>query len=321
MWDTIEQMYRDGVSLTKIVKQMRVDYPKSNAYPEKISKFLKSKGHKVINRQNQVSITDDFAKQLLDSGMSLAKIGQAYSLGPDTLAKRLKKIGYNIVNKQNERGIIHNIFNSIDSEEKAYWFGFISGDGCIISGNNSVEVTLQLADKDHLVKLKNFIKANNDFTYNTRTNSIRYSFSSKEIRADLITKGCTQKKSLTLKRPNCIPSDLIKHYIRGYFDADGCITFTKNTKNLYVPVLSIISTEDILLFIKEKTSIPTGKIRLANKKGSVLCKEVGFYGKSAIDFLELIYENSNIHLDRKYSRYKTLKENNYAVQDRNILNY
>ena len=40
-------------------------------------------------------------------------------------------MGYNIVNKQNLLRIDENIFDNIDSEEKAYWLGFIFADGCI----------------------------------------------------------------------------------------------------------------------------------------------------------------------------------------------
>ena len=39
--------------------------------------------------------------------------------------------------------------------------------------------------------------------------------------------GCTPRKSLTLKFPDrdiFKSSDLIRHFIRGYFDGDGCFS-------------------------------------------------------------------------------------------------
>ena len=41
--------------------------------------------------------------------------------------------------------------------------------------------------------------------------------------------GCTPRKSLTLKFPDIKifkSKDLIRHFIRGYFDGDGCISFS-----------------------------------------------------------------------------------------------
>ena len=49
----------------------------------------------------------------------------------------------------------------------------------------------------------------------------------------LISYGCTPKKSLTLKFPDISifkNMDLIRHFIRGYFDGDGSV-FISNEKH------------------------------------------------------------------------------------------
>ncbi len=42
---------------------------------------------------------------------------------------------------------------------------------------------------------------------------------------DLIGHGATIRKSLTLTFPTHLDEKLIKHFLRGYFDGDGCINY------------------------------------------------------------------------------------------------
>lgn len=60
--------------------------------------------------------------------------------------------------------------------------------------------------------------------------------------------GCTPKKSLVLQFPKeSIFKDksLIRHFIRGYFDGDGC--FTRHICHTIVsPVVSILGTKEFL---------------------------------------------------------------------------
>ena len=48
----------------------------------------------------------------------------------------------------------------IDTEEKAYWLGFIAADGCIGTNRNTIRVDLKIADKSHLEKLRTSISGN-----------------------------------------------------------------------------------------------------------------------------------------------------------------
>lgn len=51
--------------------------------------------------------------------------------------------------------------------------------------------------------------------------------------------GLTNNKSYNAFIPEQqIPNDLIRHYIRGYFDGDGCIFYNKTHSGLYVSVVT-----------------------------------------------------------------------------------
>ena len=57
-----------------------------------------------------ISISDEEAMKLLDSGKSLEYICKTFGGSPECLSKRLKKKGYKIINRQNERNTNHSIF-------------------------------------------------------------------------------------------------------------------------------------------------------------------------------------------------------------------
>src|SRR5690606_8445162 len=52
---------------------------------------------------------------------------------------------------------------------------------------------------------------------------VRLNLNSKKMYNDLLDKGITPRKSLTLKPPKNVPKDLVRHWIRGYFDGDGSV--------------------------------------------------------------------------------------------------
>lgn len=75
----------------------------------------------------------------------------------------------------------------------------------------------------------------------------RFAVSNKKLVSDLIKLGCVPCKSLILTFPNkeiFKTDDLVKHFIRGYFDGDGCISYSSN--KYYKPRCSILGTRSIL---------------------------------------------------------------------------
>lgn len=276
---------------------------------------------KIIRNQYSIlPITDEEAISLLENNWSLSKISKVYNICSNSLSKRLKKKSYIIINKQNERGTNHNVFETIDTEEKAYWLGFLYADGSIHSKTNQIELSLKESDFSHLEKFKLFIGAQNKIIYREKTKSYRYCFFSKKIRKDLINLGCFPRKTEKLTFPN-LTNDLLKlSFIRGYFDGDGCLTYKKTKKDKLYPLIGVIGTENILKNILKFFNLDKN-LYLANKKENSSNKifEFKLGKKDSIYFLEKIYEDSKIHLDRKYNKFFIFKQNNYAVLDKKLL--
>ena len=193
------------------------------------------------------------------------------------------------------------IFNSIDTEEKAYWLGFLYADGSVSKSRYAIELTLQERDCGHIVKFKNFIGLDNKISYRGKQKAYRYCFADKTIHTDLISKGCVPTKSLIVKFPSeeQVPNNQIRHFIRGYFDGDG--TLYKDKYERWG--CGFIGTKSMIDGILDKVPEISGN-KIHDNHGNVLCLRYFFAGEyKMVSFLNYIYKGSTIYLDRKYNKY------------------
>lgn len=101
-----------------------------------------------------------------------------------------------------------------------------------------------------------------------------------------------------------MPKIYIRDFIRGYFDGDGCFTYDRKNKNNIVPVISMIGTLEFLSSIKsilDKSNIKSSIINDSRFKNNT--KILSISNTDSMKFLQYIYENSIIYLDRKYKRF------------------
>ena len=202
------------------------------------------------------------------------------------------------------------MFDSIDTEEKAYWLGFLYADGNIHSTMNIVTLNLKDSDYNHLEKFKLFLKASNNIIKTTiKVNNKEYSvckFSvcDKHFKNTLINLGCFPKKSLILKFPTLSifkEYNLVYHFIRGYVDGDGCLTFSRNGRLN----LSILGTKEFLEGICNIFPNMFASIRKI-KRLQTNVYTISNCGKNADEVTYKLYHNSTIYLDRKYDRFAVL---------------
>lgn len=141
-------------------------------------------------------------------------------------------------------------FHHIDSEEKAYWLGFMYADGYVTG--SVMGVKLHIKDIDHLQKFREDIQSQHTIgTYVMKSgfanaNGTPYcslTIKDKQLVQDLNDCGVTYNKSKTLVFPteDVVPSHLIHHFIRGYFDGDGSVYASSAT-----PSISFEGTKEFL---------------------------------------------------------------------------
>lgn len=214
-----------------------------------------------------------------------------------------------------------NYFENINNEEKAYWLGFIAGDGYIIRNERQAELGIELneIDYDHLKKFNKCLKGNVEVKFRQRKDSRTLNnykmclirFYSWKLVDDLIKLGIIPNKSLVIKFPN-ISSKFYIPFLRGYFDANGSLCLNKKRESLQCDFCSgsiemIESIRKILFELEINSYITYEKeskaIRL-NIKGL----------NNSYNFCKLLYENSKIYLDRKYNKFYRLCEENHIVE-------
>lgn len=259
--------------------------------------------------------------------ISLTKMAEREGTTRQTLAKYFKGIGIEVINKQNKSKFNEHIFDVIDTEEKAYWLGFIFADGYIGStpieeNKKSVynfELSLQLLDVDHLNKFKEFLSYEKNVVCDDHR--CRLMVANKHFWNILNNYGCTPRKSLTLKFPSenifiesdkYSKEDLIRHFIRGYFDGDGCLSRHKyiNTVSLHVEVLG---TEEFLDEIsKYSNSIATLK---HDKRHTNATYSLEYSKEQGTKFINYLYQNANIYLDRKFKLYEFFKNGSRSIEE------
>ena len=192
-------------------------------------------------------------------------------------------------------------FSTIDTEEKAYWLGFISADGNVSKTMKNMRINLNIKDKAHLEKFRESISGNQPIKESIRekNHSVYIDMNSKKICSDLQKYGVTPNKSLTLNvHFDLIPQQLIHHFIRGYFDGDGSINLYTRPPYFYEEwELSFISTEKMLLFFQKQFGI-SHKLYSCGKN-----YRFGYRSKKDIESaIHYMYDDATIFLDRKYEK-------------------
>ena len=204
-------------------------------------------------------------------------------------------------------------FQEIDTEEKAYWLGFLMADGCVTRNSPSgkdciLAVVLKNDDKCHLKKFLNCIES--DYQIKEKTISDKRGFetvrcsikiTSTTMCDDLIKNGIIPRKTGKEIIPK-LKKDLIRHFVRGFFDGDGSISYAKATESWLISFCGSSKTmidglidifNDMNVNIKPQTldsySIPF-YILQTRKKDNV---------KKLIEYM---YSDATVYLDRKYSR-------------------
>lgn len=221
--------------------------------------------------------------------------------------------------KYGKYSVNQDYFKVINNEWKAYWLGFLYADGCNRINKRGTKneyilmTSLCVADFGHLEKLNNSLQSNNPIKeHDIKLNgniykSAKLTICNKEICLDLNVLGCTPRKSLTLEFPteDKLPKHLIRHFIRGYFDGDGCIHINLEKRTV---VANILGTYDMLYSIN-KILCEELKMeeRLIKQKKDNKAYDFAINGLTNINnFYKYLYKDCNIYLERKLKKFDTL---------------
>ena len=232
----------------------------------------------------------------------------------------------------------NNELRVIDTQEKAYLLGFMYGDGCIssykVEGGRirySTKISISKIDEDLIFSLKkHFLFFNlNSFDYVKYNPNCGKQTSiakeSKELYNDLLLNGVYPRKSYEnkdkLHMPNINP-ELISHFIRGFFDADGSVYIRKNRPNLITIEFSSVAREFIYEINSYLKNIHINSWRIRDRhpsKGRQTCYLLSYINTSDIlKLIDFMYKDANISLKRKADKCLNYVPVN-KVLDRNMI--
>jgi len=208
-----------------------------------------------------------------------------------------------------------NYFSIIDTDEKAYFLGFIYGDGCNYPEKNLLSITSSKDDKEHLQKMLSLIspdKSVKTFKTHLGNQNINMEIWNKQISQDLIKLGAIKAKTKIITFPYFLEPKLYKSFIRGIFDADGCFSYydiiSHNKYKSTICEFSISSTksicESINSILNNEIQIPIRKLKVDKRifEGSAIYKNSN--PKELVLIYKYLYENSIIHLERKKIKFE-----------------
>ena len=262
----------------------------------------------------------DKAKKLYESGKKYYQIANELGVNRKTVSIKLRELGYQsdqrYVRKIDTNKLrkydyskTENIFEVIDTEEKAYWLGFLYADGYVSYRSNVISLALAEEDLTHLKKFRSFLKLD-EKPLSKKTKKVKdkkyisYEFSicNENIKSDLCKLGCFPRKTFDIKFPldDIVPQSLKRHFVRGYIDGDGCITTSISS---YI-TLDIVGTNDFLDGYQKWTKLRYNKLH--GLKNTTV-KHSMYSGFAAIQILDKIYNDANIFLDRKHDKYLELR--------------
>lgn len=190
------------------------------------------------------------------------------------------------------------------TEESCYWAGFLMADGNVDS-KHRVRIMLKYDDINHLEKFRDFLKS----THAISSNTTEYNRASFEITnthlCDMLDLNfnIVPNKSLISSFPKTIPQNMLRHFIRGYFDGDGSICESFSNKNsstatLYATFVcgSYYFIEYLFTYLKANIGV-NGHLQDFNtgKKW-----QIKYNTNDAKKLLHYMYDDSIVYLDRKF---------------------
>lgn len=295
--------YRNGEMLSAIAAEYGVTYAN-------LARHLRLQGvAKYPNGYQSRAFSpaeDEEIGRRYDAGENLYDLARAFETSAMTVRNAILRTGRKTRNPKvahRQYALDEKAFGTL-TNEAAYWIGFLTADGCVMSGPKQSWVTsasVKGEDKAHLEKFARFLSYEGPI-YDSRRDDCAIRISSDRIAQDLMHWGLAERKSLN-ENPH---PDLLANveFWRGEIDGDGCICMAKgNYPGQLLPVLTLVGGERLVTAFANwvKTFAKTQAMPRCNKHG--LWR---FEAKCApaVDVIRKLYADCDpaLALDRKLAR-------------------
>lgn len=261
-------------------------------------------------------------KELLEKGYTQTQAADACGIPRKLVTYYINTRNLKVTNKARRSFINDNYFDIIDTENKAYLLGFILADGSLsekekrICINNSIDdlEVIELIQKEISPLTKIYHKFSQQGV-KIRKEQIQIRFNSHHMYNTLVNKynikpRKTYDSEFQFNFEN-IPSNLIHHFIRGYFDGDGSVSFYKYNNTIFFNFSFVFNsknfTNQVAKIFENKFQIKSVIKKYIGKTANWLSLRFNYNRNRTNKIKEIydyLYNNSNIFLTRKKIKFE-----------------
>jgi len=209
-------------------------------------------------------------------------------------------------------------FDEITDEARAYWLGFLWADGDIsttakrCAGPNRLRFVQKWSDRERVYAFKEALQASYDVNeiHDRATNSDQalLVINSRPICDALIRHGYGRKDE-RISIPE-IDAGLVHHFIRGYFDGDGCLSVYEQLvrhATIHRQELSFTGNPMFIAALKDAVVDDVGltpTVKMHTDKRTVHAVALR-YGKKddIVKMYDYLYHDATTYLERKYDKF------------------
>lgn len=184
-----------------------------------------------------------------------------------------------------------NYFQDINTSEKAYWLGMLLSDGNVYK----TQMTLKLQRRDRYLLERFKLSLSSEHPIHDDISAEGHEFSSffigsKKLSQQLKSLGVIPNKTFNVKFPK-LEKQFISHFIRGYFDGDGCMYNNKRHHIWSIYSASKSFVKDLFTILKKETNLHFNKY---NETTISLSRK-----NDLIELEKYLYSEATIFLPRK----------------------
>lgn len=301
--DTIVELYKSGLSCTKIADI--TPYSSSS-----VSRYIKELGlaRKTKRTPQEVERFQSKIRKLYLSGKYEREIAEQLNVKEGVVNYHVHKMGIARHKGPTSKIQKEDYFDLIDNQRKAYWLGWIMADGnvSIYNGQYSLKLKVQYDDRLLIEEFLKDIGANYDiYDYMARSpqgklkKASYVSLTSVHMVKSLIDYGVIPRKTGFEKFPVQLSNELKAHFLRGFFDAEGHVSFRREFRHSYYSV-GFSTNEKMCMSIIDFTGLQTS---IVQKEGAC---QISYGKKQAKQLFKILYEDANFYLPRKHDKFVEL---------------
>jgi len=270
-------------------------------------------------------LTQEEKNELVEAylgGKTLKEAGDMFGVSTTVGSDELKKRGLRARTTseiKTKYKINESFFDVIDTEEKAYWLGFITADGCITNGN--LFIGLKYDDINHLEKFRKSVNAEQPVRVGFGKRGEKFykkcsiTIHNKSFVKKIKKLGITENKSFTATICPNIPETLESAYWRGLIDGDGSFGIYETKRGYTWCQVDLVGSRSICESFKKWVTKISDRNPMTLSHASIF--RVRYGGRTApVAILKELYENSTIFLSRKYLKFLNIVERDNSKIDK-----